>query len=208
MTLQVVETNTTCASPAAIAKVQVDFIDVPPGYIYHDYIDTIARNSITAGCGDGTTFCPEDLNTRAQMAVFVLKSKLGATYVPPAATGIFADVPAGDPFAPWIEDLYNRGITSGCFTDPLRYCPDRSVSRAEMAVFLLKTLLGVGYTPPPAAGIFADVAVDDPFAPWIEDLYNRGITSGCFTDPLRYCPDRSVLRGEMSVFLVKTFNLT
>ena len=51
------------------------------------------------------------------MAVFLLKTRLGAAYVPPAATGIFNDVPA-DGFRPSIEDLYNRGVTGGCAGGP------------------------------------------------------------------------------------------
>ena len=143
------------------------------------------------------------------MAVFLLRSLLGPTYNPPLPTGtIFADVSVDSFAAAWIEDLYARGITGGCLTDPLRYCPDANVTRAEMAVFLLKTLLGKDYVPPPATGtIFADVSADAFAAAWIEDLYNRGITAGCLTDPLRYCPDRPVSRGEMAAFLVRTFGL-
>ena len=76
-----------------------------------------------------------------------------------------------------------------------------------MAVFLLKSSQGAGYAPPPAAGIFGDVAVDNPFAPWIEDLYARQITGGCQAAPLLYCPGSPSTRGQMAVFLVKTFGL-
>ena len=76
-----------------------------------------------------------------------------------------------------------------------------------MAVFLLKTLLGTGYTPPPAVGIFGDVPVGSFAADWIEDLYARGITSGCSSSELLYCPDTSVTRGQVAAFLVATFNL-
>jgi hypothetical protein len=34
-----------------------------------------------------------------------------------------------------------------------------------------------------------------------------GITGGCGTSPLRYCPTDPNTRGQMAVFLVKTFNL-
>jgi hypothetical protein len=71
------------------------------------------------------------------MAVFLLKSKYGAFHVPPPATGVFDDVPAGDPFAPWIEQLATEGITGGCGGD--NYCPDNPVTRGQMAVFLTKT---------------------------------------------------------------------
>ena len=183
------------------------FVDVPPADPFYPSIETIFHNGVTAGCADGT-YCPEASVTRAEMAVFLLKASLSAAYVPPPATGIFDDVPDDDPFAPWIEDLFHRGITSGCQTDPPLYCPDEPVTRATMAVFLLKTRLGADYTPPPPVGIFGDVPVDDPFAPWIEDLFARGITAGCQAEPPLYCPDAPNTRGQMAVFLTMTFSLT
>jgi hypothetical protein len=139
------------------------------------------------------------------MAVFLLKAREGAAYTPPPAAGIFADVPAADPFAPWIEELYNRGITGGCSAAPLSYCPDNAVLRRQMAVFLLKTLEGSSYTPPACAGLFGDVACPSPFADWIEELSHREITGGCGGG--NFCPDAPNTRGQMAVFLQKTFGL-
>jgi uncharacterized repeat protein (TIGR01451 family) len=207
MLLGVTETTgLTCPSPAAAAKVQVDFLDVPPAYPFHDFVDTVARNGIAAGCGEGI-YCPDSPNTRAQMAVFLLKSKLGSSHVPPPATGtVFLDVPASDPFAPWIEELFALGVTGGCGDG--NYCPDGPVTRAQMAVFLLKTAMGSTYDPPPATGaIFGDVPSDGFAAAWIEDLYNHSITGGCQASPLLYCPDAANTRGQMAVFLTKTFAL-
>jgi hypothetical protein len=77
-----------------------------------------------------------------------------------------------------------------------------------MAVFLLKALLGSGYVPPPAAGtIFADVLIGDFAASWIEDLYGRNVTAGCASNPLRYCPGDPNTRGQMAVFVTRTFSL-
>ena len=74
------------------------------------------------------------------MAIFLLRGKYGATYTPPPATGnIFTDVDGSEWYAPWVEQLYNEGITNGCSADPLMYCPDLAVSRAAMAVFLVRT---------------------------------------------------------------------
>jgi uncharacterized repeat protein (TIGR01451 family) len=205
MSLSVVESGTECDTLPGTAKVQVDFLDVPPANPFHDDVDIIARNGVTVGCGNGN-YCPDDSNTRAQMAVFLLKAKLGADYVPPPATGtIFTDVQPGDFAADWIEDLFNRGVTAGC--TQTTYCPDAPVTRAEMAVFLLKTLLGNTYVPPTPIGIFSDVPLDEFAVAWIEDLYNRGITAGCDTNPLRYCPDEPNTRGQMSAFLTLTFSL-
>jgi hypothetical protein len=40
---------------------------------------------------------------------------------------------------------------------------------------------------------------------WIEQLYSEAITSGCGGG--NYCPNDSVTRGQMAVFLIKTFGL-
>ncbi len=210
MVLSVTETAGTCAAAAVPVKVQVDFLDVPPTEAFHAYIDTLARNGVTSGCGNGN-YCPDGNVTRAQMAVFLLKSEHGSSYTPPSCTGVFPDVECtpNPAFAvDWIEQLDHEGITAGCGGGD--YCPDAPVTRAQMAVFLLKTEHGQAYLPPACSGVFADVectplpafAVD-----WIEQLSREGITGGCALDPLRYCPSDAVTRGQMAVFLVKTFSL-
>ena len=183
-----------------------DFLDVPAADGFHDYVEKLFRNGVTVGCLNGN-YCRDDSVTRAQMAVFLLKSKFGASHVPPPATGtVFDDVHVGDFAADWIEELASLQITAGCDADS--YCPDQAVSRAQMAVFLLKTALGSAYVPPPAVeGVFDDVHPGDFAADWIEDLYARAITGGCQLSPPLYCPDAPNTRGQMAVFLVKTFNL-
>ncbi|PWB77181.1 MAG: hypothetical protein C3F07_02515, partial [Anaerolineales bacterium] len=52
-------------------------------------------------------------------------------------TGVFTDVPVGYWADKWIEQLAAEGITGGCGGS--NYCPDTSVTRAQMAVFLVKT---------------------------------------------------------------------
>jgi hypothetical protein len=62
--------------------------------------------------------------------------------VSPLAPGpaVFSDVPAGHPFRQFIEALFDAGITGGCGTSPLRFCPDNPITRGEMAVFLAVAL--------------------------------------------------------------------
>ena len=139
------------------------------------------------------------------MAVFLLKAEHGSGYVPPVCAGTFTDVTCPSLFADWIEQLSIEGITGGCGGG--LYCPNNPVTRRQMAVFLLKASQGPGYTPPAAVGIFEDVPTTDAFAPWIEDLYNRQVTAGCQEVPPLYCPISPVTRGQMAVFLVKTFGL-
>lgn len=75
------------------------------------------------------------------MAAFLLKAAHGSDYAPPAAAGIFGDVPVTDPFAPWIEQLYAEQVTGGCQAQPLLYCPANPNTREQMAVFLVKAFL-------------------------------------------------------------------
>jgi uncharacterized protein (DUF1800 family) len=182
-----------------------DFIDVPQASAFHAPVETIIRDGITAGCGGGN-YCPSASITRAQMAVFLLRAEHGAAYVPPGATGtVFGDVHAGDFAADWIEQLYAEGITGGCQAGtPPNYCPSASVTRAQMGVFLLKIYHGTGYAPPAATGVFSDVPVSNPFAPWVEELARLSVTTGCGGS--LYCPSNAVTRGQMAVFLAKTFH--
>ena len=114
----------------------------------------------------------------------------------------WVDVPPGHWARSAIDALYDAGVTVGCATDPMAYCPDDPVTRAEMAAFLLRAL-GIDDAPTSFAGYFADVPPTDWYASLAEELYLQDITTGCATDPLRYCPDESVTRAEMAVFIVR-----
>jgi subtilisin family serine protease len=118
--------------PAATGLV---FTDVPTTNIFAPWIETLAAEGITGGCGP-QLYCPTETVTRAQMAVFLLKSKYGPAHTPPAATGVFTDVPTTNIFAPWVEQLAAEGITGGCAAG--LYCPDGPVTRAQMAVLIVK----------------------------------------------------------------------
>ncbi len=87
------------------------------------------------------------------------------------------------------------------------YCPQNPVRRDQMAVFLLKTRNGSGYTPTACAGVFDDVACPSQFADWIEQLAAENITGGCSVSPPLYCPLNNNTRGQMAVFITKTFAL-
>jgi len=181
-----------------------DFTDVPQADIFHSYVETLVRNGVTAGCGGGA-YCRDASVRRDQMAVFLLKSKYGPAHVPPACSGVFDDVACPGPFTDWIEELAALGVTGGCGGND--YCPSSPVTRAQMSAFLLKTDFGSAYAPPNCTGtVFLDVpCTGGIFDPWIEDLASRGITGGCGNG--NYCPNDPNTRGQMAVFLVKTFSL-
>jgi hypothetical protein len=79
------------------------------------------------------------------MAVFLLKTEHGSAWVPPAASGQFSDVPPSNAFAAWIEALADEGITAGCGAG--KYCPSQATKRGQMSVFLTKTFALLLYGP-------------------------------------------------------------
>lgn len=179
------------------------FADVPVSDWGYGWIERLFERGTTAGCGmtgGERNYCPDNSVTRREMAVFIVRS-MGQTQA--TCTGLFSDVPASDWGCGWIEKLYTLGVTAGCATSPLRYCPDNNVTRREMAVFLNR---GAGQTPCLTCGpTFSDVPATDWGYGWIERLYQRGITAGCAVSPLRYCPDNNVTRREMAVFLIRNW---
>ncbi len=179
-----------------------DFLDVPQAHVFHDYVRYVVTNGVATGVGGGN-FGVNASTLRQQMAVFLLKAKHGICYAPPPCAGTFADVPCPSLFADWIEALAAEGITGGCGGG--NYCPTAAVRRDQMAAFLLKAEHGSAYAPPPCAGTFSDVPCPSQFAAWIEQLAAEAITGGCGGG--NYCPSNPNTRGQMAVFLTKTFGL-
>jgi len=116
----------------------------------------------------------------------------------------FGDVPTTNPFFHYVETVYQVGVTGGCQASPLMYCPNNSVTRQQMAVFLMKSEHGSAYVPPACTppGPFPDVPCSNNFAPWIQQLVAEAITGGCGSG--NYCPGDPVTRQQMAVFLLKT----
>ena len=152
------------------------------------------------GCSPGR-FCPREDMKRWTMAVWLVRV-LDGSDPGPITTTRFADVDPQQWWAPYVERLAELEVTAGCKTEPLRYCPDASVRRGQMATFLVRAfeLADAG-----AAG-FVD-ASGGVHAANIDALAAANITAGCATDPLRYCPDASVRRGQMATFLARALGL-
>jgi hypothetical protein len=118
----------------------------------------------------------------------------------------FGDVPEGYWAMDFVNAMSNFGITSGCGNG--NFCPDEQVTRAQMAVFLLKAL---GETPALTCGhLFSDVDEttngNAVFCRYIEKFSTLGITAGCGTG--NFCPNDPVSRMQMAVFITKALGET
>jgi len=116
----------------------------------------------------------------------------------------FVDVPIDHPYHDYIEMLYQEGYTAGCSAEPLMYCPENVMNRAESAVFAERGIHNADYVPPdPTEIVFDDVALDAWYANWVHGLWDDDYTSGCGTDPLVYCPEQEHTRAEGTVFYLR-----
>ena len=183
-----------------------DFLDVPQADIFHAYVEKIFRNGVTAGCAGGN-YCRDSSVTRAQMAVFLLKAKLGSALRPAGVHRHLRRRRLPFAFADWIEELFARAITGGLQREPhlLPRQPRHAAPRWRSSCSRPRS--GSSYAPPNCTGLVFDRRAlrGRPLRPVDRGPRRRGITGGCGGG--NYCPGAANTRGQMAVFLVKTFSL-
>ena len=184
------------------------FTDTPESNSFYRYVETIFHVGITGGCGAGI-YCPGNGVTRAQMAVFILKAEHGASYAPPPCTGLFTDVECAPTPAfavDWIEELFNEGITGGCGVglllpeQPGHAGADGGVSPEGRARHELRAAGVRGHLH--GRRMRADAGLR-------RGLDRAALQRGRHRRLRRrdLLPGRAVTRGQMAVFLTKTFGL-
>ncbi len=179
------------------------FADADSFGVHAEAIQALCAAGITKGCtAEPLNYCPAGAAvTRAQMASFLTRAFNLET---PDDDAGFVDADSFGVHADAIEALYAEGITKGCTTEPLRYCPNDPITRAQMASFLTRAFNLE--TPDDDAG-FVDADSFGVHADAIEALYAEGITKGCTTEPLRYCPNDPITRAQMASFLARALKL-
>jgi hypothetical protein len=120
------------------------------------------------------------------------------------AAPLFEDVPATHPYFDYISLMYNDNITAGCSSSPFLYCPSISVSRAQMAVFIVAALNKVTGTPLiwNPTPYFNDVPSPDIYFRFVQRIRDLNITAGCSADPPLFCRNDSITHGQMAVFMI------
>ena len=203
--IEAVGTTTTTTTPppttatGAGSVVRVDVSDVAGG-VHKAAIDALNAQGVFAGTGCTEGFCPGRPLDRATMAVWTVRVLDGEDPRPVASTR-FADVDAAHPYAEFIERFAELGVTDGC-GDGTRYCPDGTVFRSHMAVFLSHAF----DLPDAPAADFLDVEPHAWYAPEVARLAASRITGGC-GDGTRFCPGRPTTRAEMATFLNRATRL-
>ena len=187
---------------AGSAAAQTDgFGDVPDEAFYSDAVLELAEEGVfdDTECDDGSRFCPDEPIDRKTMAVWTVRVLDGRNPFVVARTR-FDDVDGSSFYARFIERMAELGVTGGC-GDGSGFCPDRSVTRAQMAVFLSRA-----YRLPdgPDPG-FGDVASDAWYAADVARLVASGVTEGC-GDGADFCPEQATTRGQMAAFLHRAEN--
>jgi hypothetical protein len=149
--------------------------------------------------GEGITLEGVDVNVTARSG-----TGFTVTIGDPDNSLPFVDI-AASTFVDDIVWLADETITAGCNPPSnTRYCPKGSVTREQMAAFLVRAL---GLTDTGGGNQFTD---DDGsvFEADIAKLAAAGITTGCNEDGTRFCPAKAVTRQQMAAFLVRAYRYT
>ena len=192
---------TLLAAPVA-GEQEGSYDDVASGGAFAPAIQALAWAGILDGteCAEGE-FCPDDLTTRDVMAVWLVRALDGGDPAEEPSER-FADVRADRPWAAHIERLAELGVAEQCAGDPPVFCPDAPLTRADAATLLVKAF----ELPAASSTGFGDVdGVEN--ADDIDALAASGVTAGCSTDPLLYCPSQHITRGQMAALVARVLGL-
>lgn len=126
-------------------------------------------------------------------------------------TQIFSDVPTTSNYYVSSANLYNLGITAGCNLSPFEFCPTSSILRREVAIFLVRAWSIALYNgpenfktvnPPSGTAHFTDEpTTDTDYYPYVQKLWELGITGGCGTNT--FCPTDDLENFQMAIFAAR-----
>ena len=200
------EVRASAAPESAITVGQRKFTDVGGG-VHAPAIIALHDLGVFNGTEcNSSSFCPDDPLKRWVMAVWLVRILDNETQPPSMKESqfkdVFEDVEATSWWAPFVERLAELGITVGCEAGKPRFCPDETVTRMQMATFLVRA-----FKLPAAASMgFTDVSVGV-HKPAVDTLAALKIAAGCNTQPLRYCSGNAITRKQMATFLARTLGL-
>lgn len=184
-----------------------------------NYVALMKYYLVTAGCGDGTNYCPGDQLPKEQMAAFIVRAylytnqwmKTGYPYDQVTnpygfqlASGnpYYTDVVSGT-FFPYVQKLKELDLSIECGTN--QFCPQSLVTREEMAEWVIRAMVKKNKFPQNfvyrAVPYFTDVPATHARFRYVQKLREQGVTAGI--TETSYGPSYTLLRSQMSVFLIR-----
>ncbi len=213
--------NPACAGHASD---DYGFLDVPAGHTHRVAINCLAHHGVSLGTGDGTVYSPSHTVLRWQMALFMTRAaKVAGVVLPTPADQGFTDLGGkSQSTKDAINQLVAAGLSNGHTATEFK--PDDTVTRAQMALFILHlldkagehvtiagdgtiNLVSAGGTPVQVDDFFGDtenVSREVHFA--ASALFELGVANG--TSPGVFAPERPVLRGQMAAFITRALAFT
>ena len=152
--------------------------------------------------------CPNDPLQRWIAAVWLVRLIDGDDPAP-VTESRFEDVNASSMweesvwYAPHVERLADLEVTVGCTQDPLRFCPDVNLTRAQVASWVARAF---DLESAESQG-FVD-AVGSVHEANINAVVAAGVMNGCSTDPKNFCLDDTVTKGEMARYVYAARNVS
>ncbi|MBI4908639.1 MAG: S-layer homology domain-containing protein [Acidobacteria bacterium] len=180
---------------------QQAFTDVGSTSSFLDFVYLLSKFGITTGCNTSPAkFCPTDNVTQSQMAVFVIRSLAGDAF-PFPATPYFTDTDSGSSMFKYIQKMREWNINPGCGGG--KFCPETPVTRGQMAQYIIRARFSGDVFPYNTTARFTDVPSTDPLFPYVQKMWELGITTGC--SATLYCPSDSITREQMAAFILRAF---
>lgn len=132
------EAATFLARAFALPSMEEDYFTDDTGNTHEGNINSLAAPDITRGCNPPVNkrYCPMRKLTRAEMASFLVRA-----FDLPLSESNYFDDDEGNTHELQINSIATLGISRGC-NPPTNnmYCPERIITRQEMAVFLYRTI--------------------------------------------------------------------
>ena len=173
------------------------FTDVEKGKFYYEPVIWAVDNGITSGTGNGTTFSPDMICTRAQVVTFLWRAK--GSPEPQSSGNPFVDVKTGSYYHKAVLWAVEQGITNGT-GDGTTFSPDMECTRAQVATFLWRTVgkPDVGNKTHP----FRDIEAGSYYYDAVLWAVEAGVTNGT-GDGTTFSPNKSCSRSEIVTFLYR-----
>lgn len=192
------------------AATGADYSDVPKWHWAWAYVQGVSDANVAGGYGDGR-YQPQEVVSRAQMAVFVARAMCGGEeYVPDSdcTQPPFPDVACDYWARKHIVHCVGEEVVSGYETG--LYEPEWEVTRGQMAAFIARAMCGGDQNVPEHAGAvtFPDVTSDNENAwcyHYVEYIAGQEVTLG-YPDG-RYYPKVACCRDQMAAYLCRAFEL-